>query len=110
ERVLADRERCVALREQAALMRAAHHSDLLELELGRRGVPYVKYGGIRYLETAHVKDFLALLRLVVNPADRVSWFRVLQLLEGVGPRTAGRIFGSLDREPAALAAQWASSP
>src|SRR5439155_2816518 len=91
ERVLADHERGVALREQAALMRAAHHSDLLELELGRRRVPYVKYGGIRYLEAAHVKDFLSLLRLVVNPADQVSWFRILQLLEGVGPRTARRI-------------------
>ena len=78
----------VALREQAVLMRTGHHSDLLELELGRRRIPYVKYGGIRYLEAAHVKDFLALLRLVSNPADQVSWFRVLQLLEGVGPRIA----------------------
>src|SRR5204863_9783583 len=83
ERVLAEHERGVALREQAVLMRTAQHSDLLELELGRRRIPFVKYGGIRYLEAAHVKDFLCLLRLLANPADRVSWFRVLPLLEGV---------------------------
>ena len=103
ERVLADHERGVALREQAVLMRTAHHSDLLELELGRRGIPYVKYGGIRYLEAAHVKDFLSLVRLVVNPADRVSWFRILQLFDGVGPRVARRIVD------AAIAGEWASS-
>jgi DNA helicase II / ATP-dependent DNA helicase PcrA len=109
ERVLAEHERGVALREQAVLMRTAHHCDLLELELGRRRIPYVKYGGIRYLEAAHVKDFLSLLRLVSNPADRVSWFRVLQLLEGVGPRIAGRILDALDLTLATLAEQWASS-
>jgi DNA helicase-2/ATP-dependent DNA helicase PcrA len=110
ERVLAEHERGVVLREQAVLMRTAHHSDLLELELGRRRIPYVKYGGIRYLEAAHVKDFLSLLRLVANPSDQVSWFRVLQLLEGVGPRVAARILGTLELNPATLAAQWAVSP
>jgi DNA helicase-2/ATP-dependent DNA helicase PcrA len=111
EAVLVDHERGVALREQAVLMRAAHHSDLLELELGRRRIPYVKYGGIRYLEAAHVKDFLALLRLVVNPADHVSWFRLLQLLEGVGPRIARRILDELDlSEQAALGEQWRALP
>ena len=96
DRVLAHHERGVALREQAVLMRTAHHSDLLELELGRRRVPFVKYGGIRYLETAHVKDFLALVRVTVNPSDDVSWFRVLQLLDGVGPRIARRLLDSFD--------------
>jgi DNA helicase-2/ATP-dependent DNA helicase PcrA len=91
------------------LMRTAHHSDLLELELGRRRVPYAKYGGIRYLEAAHVKDFLSLLRLVGNPADQVSWFRVLQLLEGVGPRIARRILDALELEYATLPEQWASA-
>jgi DNA helicase II / ATP-dependent DNA helicase PcrA len=109
ERVLAEHERSVPLREQAVLMRAAHHSDLLELELGRRRIPYVKYGGIRYLEAAHVKDFLSLLRLVSNPADQVSWFRVLQLLEGVGPRIARRILDALDLNLMTLVGQWASS-
>ena len=67
------------------LCRAAHHSDLLELELTAPRIPYVKYGGLRYLEAAHVKDFLALLRLADNPRDELAWFRLLQLLEGVGP-------------------------
>jgi DNA helicase-2/ATP-dependent DNA helicase PcrA len=89
-------------------MRAAHHSDLLELELGRRRLPYVKYGGIRYLEAAHVKDFLCLLRLVANPCDQVSWFRILQLLEGIGPRVARQILDSLVLNLATLADEWAS--
>ena len=72
ERVLDARERGAALREQAVLMRASHDSALLELELARRDIPYVKYGGLRYLEAAHVKDFLALLRLADNPADRAE--------------------------------------
>jgi ATP-dependent DNA helicase UvrD/PcrA len=110
ERVLAEHERGVALREQAVLMRTGHHSDALELELGRRRIPYVKYGGIRYLEAAHVKDFLSLLRLVSNPADRVSWFRVLQLLEDIGPRTAARILEGLDLDPATLEEQWGALP
>jgi DNA helicase-2/ATP-dependent DNA helicase PcrA len=109
ERILAEHERGRALREQAVLMRTAHHSDLLELELGRRRVPYVKYGGIRYLEAAHVKDFLSLIRLVSNPADQVSWFRILQLLDGVGPRIARRILDALELEHATLPQQWASA-
>src|SRR5262249_22127105 len=110
DRVLTEHERGVALREQAVLMRAAHHSDLLELELGRRRVPFVKYGGIRYLEAAHVKDFLSLLRLVCNPADRVSWFPVRPLLEGAGPRRAARIVEGLDRDLASVAGEWPRSP
>jgi DNA helicase-2/ATP-dependent DNA helicase PcrA len=106
ERVLAEHERGLALREQAVLMRTGHHSDLLELELSRRRVPYVKYGGIRYLEAAHVKDFLCLLRLVSNPADHVSWFRILQLLDGIGPRIARRIIEALELELATLPEQW----
>src|SRR5262249_28093287 len=109
ERVLAEHERGIALRDQAVLMRAAHHSDALELELGRRRIPFVKYGGIRYLEAAHVKDLLALMRIVVNPADRISWFRVLQLLEGVGPRGAEGILEQLapgDETRGRLAARW----
>jgi DNA helicase-2/ATP-dependent DNA helicase PcrA len=78
------------LREQAVLMRTAHDSDLLELELTRRQVPFVKYGGLRYLEAAHVKDLIALFRIAENPADEIAWFRILQLLEGVGPTRAKR--------------------
>jgi DNA helicase-2/ATP-dependent DNA helicase PcrA len=94
DRVLAAREQGMLLREQAVLARTGHDTDLLELELSRRRIPYVKYGGLRYLEAAHVKDFLALLRLTDRAADELSWFRVLLLLEGVGPNRARRV---LDR-------------
>jgi DNA helicase-2/ATP-dependent DNA helicase PcrA len=76
------------LRDQAVLMRAAHHSDLLEVELTARRVPYVKYGGLKFLEAAHVKDFLACLRLVANPRDEISWFRLLRLHDAIGPARA----------------------
>ncbi len=90
DRVLAARERGTLLREQAVLARTGHDTDLLELELSRRRIPFVKYGGLRYLEAAHVKDFLALLRLTDRLADELSWFRLLMLLEGVGPARARR--------------------
>jgi DNA helicase-2/ATP-dependent DNA helicase PcrA len=90
ERVLEVREQGMELRQQAVLMRTSHDSALLELELARRQIPFTKYGGLRYLEAAHVKDLIALLRLAANTADEISWFRVLQLLEGVGPATARR--------------------
>src|SRR5262249_31312902 len=83
------------LRDQAVLMRAGHHSELLELELARRQIPFVKYGGIRYLEAAHVKDFVALLRVATNPTDQLSWFRLLQLLDGIGPVSAKRLCDEL---------------
>jgi DNA helicase II / ATP-dependent DNA helicase PcrA len=95
ERILAHREAGVALQEQVVLVRAAHHSALLELELGARRIPYVKYGGLRFVEAAHVKDMLAAFRVADNPRDVVAWFRVLQLLTGVGPATARRVTGAL---------------
>ena len=95
DRVLAAREEGVELRAQAVLFRRSHDSDQLELELTRRGIPFVKYGGLRYLEAAHVKDLIALLRLTDNPADEVSWFRLLQLLDGVGPTRARRVLDAL---------------
>lgn len=90
ERVLQSREQGVLLRRQAVLFRSAHHSDVLELELTRRNIPYVKYGGLKFLEAAHVKDLLAVLRWADNPRNRIAAFRVLQLLPGVGPATADR--------------------
>ena len=72
------------LKEQAVLFRAAHHSDLLEVELARRNIPFVKYGGLKFMEAGHVKDALAFLRVLENPWDEVSWFRVLQLPDGHG--------------------------
>ncbi len=102
--VLEHRERGTALKEQAVLFRAAHHSDVLEVELARRNIPFVKYGGLKFLESAHVKDALAVLRICDNPRDEVSWFRVLQLLPGVGPATARRLMDALHvAEGAALA-------
>jgi DNA helicase II / ATP-dependent DNA helicase PcrA len=95
ERVSAAREQGTELRHQAVLFRTGHDSDLLELELARRGIPFVKYGGLRFLDAAHVKDLIALLRLCDNPADEVSWFRLLQLLDGVGPVRARRALEAL---------------
>ncbi len=105
ERILAHREAGVALKEQAVLVRAAHHSALLELELGRRRIPYVKYGGLRFLEAAHVKDLICAFRLADNPRDELSWFRLLQLLEGVGPATARRVIAALGADGEGTAAQ-----
>jgi DNA helicase-2/ATP-dependent DNA helicase PcrA len=91
-RVLETRERGVALKRQAVLFRSSHHSDMLELELVRRNIPYVKYGGLKFLEAAHVKDMLAVLRWADNPKNRISAFRTLQLLPGMGPANAERCF------------------
>ncbi|MBV8032024.1 MAG: ATP-dependent helicase [Betaproteobacteria bacterium] len=96
ERVLETRERGMELRRQAVLFRSSHHSDVLELELVRRNIPYVKYGGLKFLEAAHVKDLLAVLRWADNPRNRVGAFRVLQLLPGVGPATAERVFTAFE--------------
>jgi DNA helicase-2/ATP-dependent DNA helicase PcrA len=93
--ILEHRERGTALKRQAVLFRAAHHSDLLEVELARRNIPFVKYGGLKFLEAAHVKDAMATLRVVENPNDEVSWFRVLQLLEGIGPAAARKVMEAL---------------
>jgi DNA helicase-2/ATP-dependent DNA helicase PcrA len=95
DRVLAAREEGIELRRQAVLFRTGHDSDLLELELTRRRIPFVKYGGLRYLDAAHVKDLIAVLRLTENPSDEMSWFRLLQLLDGVGPIRARRVLDGL---------------
>src|SRR5688500_2596021 len=117
-RLLQHQEAGIPLKKQAILFRAAHHSDALEVELSRRNIPFVKYGGLKFLEAAHVKDALALLRLAENPRDATSAFRVLQLLDGVGPAHAKRaiehlVIGTHDLRawldfspPGAAAAQW----
>ena len=118
EAILANREEGMQLKEQAVLFRGAHHSDRLELELVRRNIPYVKYGGLKFLEAAHVKDLLAILKWAENPKNQVAAFRVLKLLPGMGPSTASRcfehfalaehLFGSLlnFKPPAATRADW----
>ena len=85
----------ITLREQAVLFRSSHHSDLVEVELRRRRIPFVKYGGLRFLEAAHVRDLLACLRLASNPWDELAWTRVLRLADGIGPSSAARIVEAL---------------
>ncbi|HXV90920.1 MAG TPA: ATP-dependent helicase [Gemmatimonadales bacterium] len=97
ERVLAHREAGIALKRQAVLMRTAHHSDVLEVELGRRNIPFVKFGGLKFLEAAHVKDVLCVLRWAENPRDEMAAFRVLQLLPGLGPASARRVLDELEQ-------------
>jgi DNA helicase-2/ATP-dependent DNA helicase PcrA len=95
ERVLEQHEAGVPLRCQAVLFRASFHSLNLELELNRRGIPFQKYGGLKFLETAHVKDLLAFLRLAENPRDSLSAERLLMLLPGIGHKTARTLFTRL---------------
>jgi DNA helicase II / ATP-dependent DNA helicase PcrA len=108
--VLEHREAGTALRWQAVLFRTAHHSDLLEIELGRRNIPFVKYGGLKFLETAHVKDVLAILRWAENPRDGIAGFRVLQLLPGIGPATARAALAQISEEAFAASALTRFSP
>lgn len=96
DRILEDREGGMRLKDQAVLFRTSSHAAQIEAELTRRNVPYVKFGGLKFLDSAHVKDLLSVLRLVRNPRDRVAGFRVLQLIPGVGPTAAGRILDALD--------------
>ncbi len=88
DRVLDNHERGTPLHDQAVLVRAAHHSDLVEIELSARRVPYHKYGGLRWLEVAHVRDFVAAARLLDNTHDEIAWYRLLRLHDNIGPATA----------------------
>jgi DNA helicase-2/ATP-dependent DNA helicase PcrA len=99
ERVLARREEGIRLKSQAVLFRASSHSAQLELELTRCNIPFVKFGGLKFLEAAHVKDVLAVLRWSRNLRDRISGFRAVQLLPGIGPKTAGRILDNVTQAP-----------
>jgi DNA helicase-2/ATP-dependent DNA helicase PcrA len=103
-RVLEDREAGVALKQQAVLFRTASHSNHLEVELARRNIPFVKFGGLKFLDTAHVKDVLAVLRWAENPRDRIAGSRVLNLLPGVGPAHAKRVLDAMAAAPMPFAA------
>lgn len=96
ERVLSAREEGVELKQQAVLFRASDASAQLELELVRRDIPFVKFGGLKFLESAHVKDLLGILRWLQNPRDRVAGFRTLQLLPGVGPGKATKLLDATE--------------
>ncbi|MGD7278963.1 ATP-dependent helicase, partial [Ralstonia pseudosolanacearum] len=95
EQVLRHREGGLALKSQAVLFRTASHSAPLEIELARRNIPFVKYGGLKFLEAAHVKDVLSVLRWAENPRNRIAGFRVIQLLPGAGPATAARVLDAM---------------
>jgi DNA helicase-2/ATP-dependent DNA helicase PcrA len=95
EQVLANREEGALLKHQAVLFRTSSHSGPLEVELTRRNIPFVKFGGLKFLDAAHVKDMLALLRFIENPRDRVAGFRILHLLPGVGPASAQRVLDGM---------------
>ena len=119
EQVLHYRECALPLKSQAVLFRASHHSAALELELTRRNIPFVKFGGLKFLEASHVKDVLSVLRWAENPRCRLAGFRVAQLLPGVGPAAARRLLDAVAgaanaaaavrtfQPPAAAAAAWA---
>ncbi|MBX3603636.1 MAG: ATP-dependent helicase [Piscinibacter sp.] len=120
DEVLRQREGGVTLKRQAVLFRTGHHSAALELELARRDIPFVKYGGLKFLEAAHVKDLLSVLRWVQNPRHRLAGFRVAQLVPGIGPASARRLLDAMGpaddpvavlhafRPPSAAAADWAT--
>jgi DNA helicase-2/ATP-dependent DNA helicase PcrA len=110
ERILDNRENGIALKTQAVLFRAAHHSGSLEVELTRRNIPFVKFGGLKFLDAAHIKDALACLRFAENPRDRVAGFRVVQLLSGIGPAIAGRILDLLQEAEPFTALERFSAP
>lgn len=120
DEVLLLREGGLALKRQAVLFRTGHHSAALELELTRRGIPFVKFGGLRFLEAAHVKDLLSVLRWVQNPRGRLAGFRVVQMIPGLGPASARRLLDAIAaaedplqalhafKPPAAAASDWRS--
>lgn len=99
EQVLENREVGMPLKQQAVLFRTSHHSGPLEVELTRCNIPFVKFGGLKFLDSAHVKDMLAVLRFAQNPRDRVAGFRLMQLLPGVGPQTASRVLDTMAADP-----------
>jgi DNA helicase-2/ATP-dependent DNA helicase PcrA len=103
-RVLEQRESGTRLTQQAVLFRAASHSAALELELVRRNIPFVKFGGLKFLEAAHIKDLLAVLRFAQNPSGRLAGFRVAQLIPGIGPATAARLLDAVAEAAEPLAA------
>ena len=103
-KILAYREAGIRLKTQAVLFRASQHSAQVEIELIRRNIPYVKFGGLKFLEAAHIKDVLSFLRWAENLRDRVAGFRVIQLLPGVGPATAARLLDGVAEATDALQA------
>jgi len=97
ERILELRDEGVPLHEIAVLFRAAHHSQVLEMELTKRDIPYDFRGGVRFFERAHIKDVLAYLRIFQNNTDTIAWSRVLNMQTGIGPATVQSIVNKIIR-------------
>jgi len=95
QKILEFREMGIPLEDMAVLFRSSFHSFDLEIELAKANIPFRKYGGFKFIETAHVKDVIAYLRVLENPKDVVSWNRILLLLDGVGPRTAEKVINDI---------------
>ena len=95
DQVLRQREAGTVLKSQAVLFRTSHHSAGLELELARRNIPFVKFGGLKFLEASHIKDVMALLRFAQNPRGRMAGFRAVQLVPGIGAATATRLLDAM---------------
>jgi len=104
DRILENHDRGLKLKSQAVLFRAGHHSAQLEIELARRNIPYIKFGGLKFIDSAHVKDVVAVLKFATNPRDSVAGFRVLQLLPGIGRKTASRLLSKAGSSLAPFAA------
>jgi DNA helicase-2/ATP-dependent DNA helicase PcrA len=96
DRIIVHLEEGIPLRRQAVLFRTGHHSNHLEVALARRNIPFHKFGGLKFVEAAHIKDMLAFLRVLENPLDEISWFRLLLMLPGMGPRSAERVLLALN--------------
>ena len=112
EHILENRESGTLLKQQAVLFRTSSHSGPLEIELTRRNIPFVKFGGLKFLDAAHIKDMLALLRFTENPRDRVAGFRLMHLIPGVGPTSAQRVLDHMasDANPIAALADAPTPP
>jgi DNA helicase-2/ATP-dependent DNA helicase PcrA len=95
QKVLELREQGIPLTDIAVLFRSGYLSFDLEIELNKANIPFVKFGGFKFVETAHIKDMVAYLRVLENPRDAVAWNRILLLVDGVGPRTAEKVIGDI---------------
>ena len=103
QRILELREQGLALEEMSVLFRSSFLSFDLEIELARANIPFRKFGGYKFIETSHVKDVIAHLRVLENPRDIVSWNRILLLLDGVGPRTAEKVIEDIQKRRVGIA-------
>ena len=105
EKILELKDAGVALKDMAVLFRSGWHSNDLEVELAGRNIPFAKYGGQKFVEAAHIKDLVSYLRIAYNVLDQVSWLRALELIPGIGPKTAAKIIEAL-LDPGRLEQLW----